>query len=97
MSIFYARVWPNSVLDRRGLSPANVRGKAVDEVDEWDAESCAEDYFNNQDGFEADWPLTFALFDGPTGPEIGRWKVSLEYEPSFTAAIAAQQDKGGEE
>ncbi|MCP1404466.1 hypothetical protein [Achromobacter insolitus] len=91
MSIYYARVWPNSALDIRNTAPANVRDKPIDEVDEWDSESCAEDYYHNHDGFEAHWPLTFALFDGITGPEIGRWEVALEYEPSFSAS---QQQEG---
>jgi len=95
MSIFYARVWPNSALDIRKMAPEFVQRSSVDDIDEEEAEACAEDYFHNQDGFEANWPLTFALFDGISGPEIGRWEVALEYEPSFTAAIAQQSQRKG--
>lgn len=91
MSIFYARVWPNGSLESRNMAPENVRDKPIDEIDEWDAEPCAEHYFHNHDGFEANWPLTFALFDGMSGPEIGRWNVALEFEPSFSAS---QQQEG---
>ncbi|KNE28144.1 hypothetical protein ACOTDN_17935 [Achromobacter xylosoxidans] len=89
---FYARVWPQSGPERRRtLAPEFVQRSSVDDIDEEEAEACAEDYFRNHDGFEANWPLTFAIFDGFTGPEIGRWEVALEYEPTFTAAIAQQK------
>ncbi|CAB3812134.1 hypothetical protein [Achromobacter denitrificans] len=88
---FYARVWPQSGPERRTLAPEFVQRSSVDDIDEEEAEACAEDYFRNHDGFEANWPLTFAIFDGFTGPEIGRWEVQLEYEPSFSAAQVPQQ------
>ncbi|WP_291385007.1 MULTISPECIES: hypothetical protein [Achromobacter] len=94
MSIFYARVWPNAALDSRNMAPDFVQRSSADDIDEEEAEACAEDYFRNHDGFEANWPLTFALFDGIAGREIGRWEVALEYEPSFTAA-QVPQSKGG--
>jgi len=90
---FYARVWPQSGIGGRILAPEFVQRSSVDDIDEEEAEACAEDFFHNHDGFEANWPLTFAIFDGFTGPEIGRWEVALEYEASFTAA---QQHKGDE-
>ncbi len=91
MSIYYARVWPNAALDTRNMAPEFVQRSSVEDIDEEEAAACAEDYFHNQDGFEAHWPLTFALFDGILGPEIGRWEVQLEYEPSFSAAQVPQQ------
>ena len=91
---FYARVWPQSGPDRRTLAPEFVQRSSADDIGEEEAEACAEDYFRNCDGFEANWPLTFAIFDGFTGPEIGRWEVTLEYEPSFSAA---QTGEGGTE
>lgn len=91
MSIYYARVWPNAALDSRNMAPEFVQRSSLDDIDEEEAEACAEDYFHNRDGFEANWPLTFALFDGLTGPEIGRWEVVLEFEPSFSAS---QQQEG---
>ncbi|WP_419342750.1 hypothetical protein ACM1PE_06760 [Achromobacter sp. PD1] len=91
MSIWYARVWPQSGVGSRDMAPDFVQRSSVDDIDEEEAEACAEDYFHNHDGFEANWPLTFALFDGMTGPEIGRWEVDLEFEPSFSAS---QQQEG---
>ncbi|OZI38996.1 hypothetical protein CEG14_05525 [Bordetella genomosp. 1] len=73
------------------MAPEFVQRSSVDNIDEEDAEACAEDYYRNHDGFEAIWPLTFAIFDGFTGPEIGRWEVALEYEPSFVAAQQRQE------
>lgn len=88
---FYARVWPQSGPERRTLAPEFVQRSSAEDIDEEEAEACAEDYFHNHDGFEANWPLTFAIFDGFTGPEIGRWEVELEYKPSFSAAQLPQQ------
>lgn len=90
---FYARVWPQSGTGSRIMAPEFVQRSSADDIDEEEAEACAEDYFHNHDGFEANWPLTFAIFDGFAGPEIGRWEVALEYEPSFNAA---QLHKGGQ-
>ena len=86
MSIFYARVWPNAALYIRSMAPEFVQRSSADDIDEEEAEACAEDYFHNHDGFEANWPLTFALFEGLAGAEIGRWEVALEFEPSFRAS-----------
>lgn len=83
-----AAIWPGAPPH---FGPGIVQRSSVDDIDEEEAEACAEDYFRNHDGFEANWPLTFAIFDGFTGPEIGRWEVALEYEPTFTAAIAQQK------
>lgn len=90
---FYARVWPQSGTGSRIMAPEFVQRSSADDIDEEEAEACAEDFFHNHDGFEANWPLTFAIFDGFTGPEIGRWEVALDYEPSFNAA---QLHKGDE-
>ncbi|WP_033470986.1 hypothetical protein [Bordetella bronchiseptica] len=90
---FYARVWPQSGIGGRIMAPEFVQRSSVDDIDEEEAEACAEDFFHNHDGFEANWPLTLAILDGFTGPEIGRWEVHLEYEPSFAAI---QQHKGDE-
>ncbi|AZY52204.1 hypothetical protein [Bordetella avium] len=90
---FYSRVWPQFGPGCRTLAPEFVQRSSLDDIDEVEAEACAEDYFRNHDGFEANWPLTFAIFDGFNGPEIGRWEVELEYEPSFSAV---RQGKGGE-
>lgn len=52
---------------------------------EFVAEEAAADYHSNHDGWESQWPQTIRLYDGKTGPEIGRFTVEREYEPSFSA------------
>lgn len=47
------------------------------------AEEMAEDYFNNSDGWERSWPLTFRIHDG-----IGLFndvEVEMEAVPTFYA------------
>lgn len=50
------------------------------------AEKCAEDCWRRYDGWEQNWPLTFALHNTETGPELARFVVELEVEPSFSAS-----------
>jgi len=50
------------------------------------AESCAEDYHSNHDGWEDSWPLIIALFNSEDGPEITRFEVDREAVPQFTAS-----------
>ena len=50
-------------------------------------EECAEQYFNEHDGWEAGWPLEFRLHNWKTNEVIARLKVELEFEPAFTANI----------
>lgn len=59
-------------------------------VTEMEARECAQDYWDNHDGWEASWPLTFVLHDGEGGPELGRFFVDMEARPSFTAARKEQ-------
>ena len=49
------------------------------------AEECAEHYHNNHDGWEATFPLTFAMYETEDGPERARMIVDREDVPSFTA------------
>jgi hypothetical protein len=51
------------------------------------AERCAEHYWGEHDGWEANWPLTFTLHETEDGPEVGRMIVDMEPVPHFTAAI----------
>jgi len=56
-------------------------------------EEIAEYYHAECDGWEnSDWPLTFVLYDTEDGPEIGRYKVELEYDPVFTATEVVKDD-----
>lgn len=50
------------------------------------AEECARDYYRDHDGWESDWPLVIALHESEDGPEIARYRVELELEPSFLAS-----------
>ncbi len=49
------------------------------------AEECAENYHNEHDGWESEWPLTFVLYETENGPERARMSVDRESVPSFTA------------
>ncbi|WGL99114.1 hypothetical protein QE177_04330 [Arsenophonus sp. aPb] len=47
------------------------------------ATQCAEDYHNNHDGWESDWPLVIRIF--ANNEIIGDFKVEMEFWPSFPA------------
>lgn len=53
----------------------------------WVAESAAEDFYDNHDGWESSWPIELALYNGETA--LGRYSVGLEHRPSFYANIMA--------
>ena len=48
------------------------------------AEAAAADYWSNRDGWEATWPISFAIF-GADSSLIGNFDVELEYDPWFSA------------
>ena len=50
---------------------------------EYLAEEAAEDYFNNHDGWESSWPLTFTIFQDEK--KIGQIVVDMETVPRFHA------------
>lgn len=50
------------------------------------AERCAEDYHSNHDGWESNWPLTFALHATEDGPEVARLNIDREAVPHFYAS-----------
>lgn len=58
---------------------------------EWLAEEAAADFHSNHDGWEGAWPRTITLYGSKTGPELGRFTVDREYEPSFSAQPLAAQ------
>lgn len=65
-----------------------------DGFDRWMAQEVAADYHSNHDGWEANWPLEFALHETEGGPEMGRFEVEREAEPVFYAsAIRAKGEK----
>lgn len=45
-------------------------------------EDAARDYFDNHDGWEVKWPLTFTVMQ-IDGTIIGRFEIEREYIPSF--------------
>lgn len=53
-----------------------------DELEETAAEA-ASDYFDNHDGWESKWPLTFELF--LDGKSLGTFRVKQETMPVFRA------------
>lgn len=46
------------------------------------AEDAAQDYFDNHDGWESSWPLTFVILDEDFN-ELGQFVVDMEAVPSF--------------
>lgn len=67
---------------------SNPENQAVD---------AAEDYHSNHDGWEARWPLTFAIYETEDGPEVGRFTVEREYEPQFNASPVRSASGSGEQ
>lgn len=47
------------------------------------AQECAEQDWNDHDGWESKWPKTFSIFSD--GELLGFVKVGMEMEPSFSA------------
>lgn len=48
------------------------------------AEMAAQNYHDRYDGWEADWPVTVALYDGFDGNEFGRFEVARIMLPQFS-------------
>jgi hypothetical protein len=53
----------------------------------WDqrmiARKCAEDLWDNHDGWSESWPKTIALYESENGPELCRFEVDVEAVPEF--------------
>lgn len=47
-------------------------------------QEAAADFHYNRDGWDADWPITFAMYEGDNGPEIARYEIERESRPSFS-------------
>ena len=61
--------------------------KRDDEVDvEFAAESYAEHYHDNRDGWEASWPITFIVAK-PNGEVVGKVEVDREARPHFSGRL----------
>ena len=59
------------------------------------ADDCATNFYNEHDGREATWPLTFEIV-GEDGASLGRYEIHLEFDPSFycTALDASNESEG---
>ncbi|AZZ92789.1 hypothetical protein EUZ85_19495 [Hahella sp. KA22] len=69
------------------LSPASLKyGRVLGSI----AKECAEDYFNDHDGWESTWPMTFTLHLAEDGPIIGKFNVDMEQVPAFFATSMAE-------
>jgi hypothetical protein len=55
-----------------------------DESTEYIAEECAEDFYENQDGWEASWPINFYLFEDGKDDYFAVVEVHLDFTPTFT-------------
>jgi hypothetical protein len=62
------------------------------DFDRWTAQEAAGDYHHAHDGWEANWPLEFALHETENGPEIARFEVHREVEPVFYATAIAKAE-----
>lgn len=64
-------------------------GDNYDIADEYDqrmiADLCAEDYWDNHDGWESHWPLIFTLHTKEDGEKIAQLVVEMEAQPSFSS------------
>ena len=45
------------------------------------AEEAAQDYWDNCDGWESNWPNTFEIFSD--GKSVGKFRVQMESTPTF--------------
>ena len=61
---------------------------------EYIAEDAAEDHFDNHDGWESTWPLTFVLYDEGKN-EIGRFLVQQDARPDFHATKEQETPNAG--
>lgn len=84
--------WYAVVNDYRDSDPYRYRMGSVFSDPEDQAVDAGEDYYNNHDGWEARWPLTFAIYESESGPEVGRFVVEMEAVPQFTASPVEAQD-----
>lgn len=62
-----------------------IHGLRDDDQRDEVAEEAATDYHNQHDGARDHWPRTFVLFDSKDGPEVARYHVEREFDPSFLA------------
>ena len=49
-------------------------------------EECADDWHSNYDGWVAEWPRMFVLYESKKGPALERFEVDRETVPHFSAS-----------
>lgn len=69
-----------------------IESPSPDTPDSETAAECAEHYHSHQCGSDAEWPLTFVLFDERGVEEYGRFRVRREMEPGFYASPLTKED-----
>lgn len=52
------------------------------------ANQCAQDYFDNHDGWESSWPLDLFLYETEDGPSVAKLSVEMEAEPVFYSRVS---------
>ncbi|MCO9048510.1 hypothetical protein [Acinetobacter sp. UC24323] len=56
---------------------------------------CAQDYFDNHDGWESSWPLEIRVFKDEHSIEpIASLIVEMELEPHFSSSVKAESMEG---
>ena len=59
------------------------------------AQHCADDHYNNHDGWEATWPMEFRLYKD--GTEVAKVLVNMEMEPQFLGRVLPEEVPGEED
>lgn len=57
----------------------------VEDISDYDAQECAEQYYHEHDGWEDTWPIMLGMKDTEDGPVIQMYKVEMEAVPHFSA------------
>lgn len=88
MTTCYYRIKDNSNDDQRfGYTARGAyKAESVEDLDDTLAEWCAEDYWDNHDGWEDRWPKTIVLYLTEDGPECVEFEVEVEAVPQFSAS-----------
>jgi hypothetical protein len=72
-------------LPEYGETEEDARESPVDmnKVNGFAVEACAQDFFRNESGWEAEWPITFIFLRDGEPPT--KWIVECRMEPDFYA------------
>jgi hypothetical protein len=83
--IWYARQTKGISYRYSGEYNAQIYDLDDDTDQEYIADQCAEDFYNNHDGQQCTWPIIFEFFldNNPESESIFVCEVELEYTPEF--------------